>query len=127
MIKFYPQQVPFIKAVKLLFTRKVWVAVYHNQMGIPTAVRAEYDKPQGAIPMTDEEAARMVEEQQAAREEAITQNINDWAKNTQAQEEAEDPQPVEAAVEPQPPLFSTRYQPPKLNRRERRAAQKGRK
>ncbi|GKU79329.1 hypothetical protein [Paenibacillus sp. L3-i20] len=118
MINFYPQKVPFFKALKLLFTRRVWLAVHIDEVGQPIGAQVGYDKPKGALPLTPE----VIEQQ---RQQAIT-----------AQQEAVKAYEVAAADEQQQqgaqapkPLYSTRYAspPPPKNRQQRREERRGRK
>ncbi len=108
MINFYPQKVPFFKALKLLFTRRVWLAVQLNEFGQPTACQVGYDRPKGAQPLTQE----VIEQQRQMAQEA-----QERAAATATEVEAE---PAPLPEQKPPPMFSTRYAPPPKNRKQRR-------
>ncbi|WP_138751093.1 hypothetical protein [Paenibacillus sinopodophylli] len=119
MINCYPQKVPFFKAVKLLFTRRLWLAIHMSELGQPTAAQVLYDKPKGAQPLTEE----VIEKQRQAAQEA--QSVALALESAQlALEVAQEPRQAEQAPQPK---YSTRYTPPPKNRKQRRAERKEKK
>jgi hypothetical protein len=112
MVNFYPQKVPFFKTIKLLFTRRVWLAVHMNEMGQPTGAQVGYDKPKGAQPLTEEVIEQQRQAAQQAQEAALVAEAGQLD-----QEKAETPQQA-----PRPPLYS----PPKNRQQKRQEAREQR-
>lgn len=113
MVTYFPHDVPFLKAVKILFTRKLWLAVSRDPLGNPVAVTIKFEKPHDAQIMTPEVIEQQKKQAEEARQQAEQESLE------REQEEAEKQE------EKLPPLYSTRYQPPKKNRAQRRAESRG--